>query len=193
MYDNGEMMGGKINLLLSIGALFPFFIFSLIVSVLTLKSIIFLIPSITLFSISILINLYAIKFMNDKKQFNPMPIKILTLDKKSTVGNFFTIISLILSMIPIYFSTYSITRIDIVVIFFAVTILLIIIYALFEKENSISQVLSLRLLFYHFYIARTDNKSKIYLFSKEKLQEDRKIKAYHVLDDVYIFGYLTNN
>lgn len=193
MYDNGEMMGGKINLLLSIGALFPFFIFSLIVSVLTLKSIIFLIPSITLFSISILINLYAIKFMNDKKQFNPMPIKILTLDKKSTVGNFFTIISLILSLIPIYFSTYSITRIDIVVIFFAVTILLIIIYALFEKENSISQVLSLRLLFYHFYIARTDNKSKIYLFSKEKLQEDRKIKAYHVLDDVYIFGYLTNN
>ena len=193
MYDNGETMGGKINLLLSIGALFPFFIFSLIVSVLTLKSIIFLIPSITLFSISILINLYAIKFMNDKKQFNPMPIKILTLDKKSTVGNFFTIISLILSLIPIYFSTYSITRIDIVVIFFAVTILLIIIYALFEKENSISQVLSLRLLFYHFYIARTDNKSKIYLFSKEKLQEDRKIKAYHVLDDVYIFGYLTNN
>ena len=131
--------------------------------------------------------------MNEKKHFNPMPIKILTLDKKSTVGNFGTIISLVLSLIPIYFSTYSLTRIDIVVIFFAVTILLIIVYALFEKENSISQVLSLRLLFYHFYIARTDNKSKIYLFSKEKLQEDRKIKAYHVLDDVYIFGYLTNN
>lgn len=192
MYDNGETMGGKINLLLSIGALFPFFIFSLIVSVLTLKSIIFLIPSIILFTISIFVNLYAIKFMNEKKHFNPMPIKILTLDKKSTVGNFGTIISLVLSLIPIYFSTYSLTRIDIVVIFFAVTILLIIVYALFEKENSISQVLSLRLLFYHFYIARTDNKSKIYLFSKEKLQEDRKIKAYHVLDDVYIFGYLTN-
>ncbi len=185
------MMGWKMNLFLSIGALFPFFILSMLISFIILKDIIFSIPTIVLFTISLFINLYAIRFMSGKEKFNPWPIKIESVENKNMVERVITLLTLVIPFIPILIASI-IPEIDIVLIFLFINILLIMVYAIYEKENTVSQVLSLRLLFPRFYVAKTDNKSTVYLFSKEKLQADRNIKAYHVLDDVYIFGYRTN-
>lgn len=185
------MMGWKMNIFLSIGALFPFFILSMIISLIILKDIIFSIPTTVLFIISLSINLYAIKFMSEKEKFNPSPIKIESVENKNLVEQFITLLTLIVPFVPIFIAS-GYPKIDSVLIFLFINIFLIISYALYEKESTVSQVLSLRLLFPRFYIAKTDNKSTVYLFSKEKLQTDRNIKAYHVLDDVYIFGYRTN-
>lgn len=192
MHDYGDVMGWKMNLILSMGALLPFFILSLILSALALKNVTFSVLIAVPFAISLIINFYAIKFMGGKKQFNPRPIKIESVDQKNTGENMITIISLVIPFIAMFVTLSSIPRIDILGIFLLVTIMLIIFYTFYEKENAVSQVLSLRLLFRRFYIAKTESRSTIYLFSNEKLQADRKIKAYHVLDDVYIFGYPTN-
>lgn len=193
IHNNGDIMGRKTNLILSLGALFPFFTSSMLIFFFALRSTVLLIPSIILFIISLIINIYMIKYMHDKRQFNPRAIFVIDVNKRNTIGNSITMISLFLSLITILFPRSSVNIIYIGIIFFTVTAFFIIIYALHEKENIISQILTVRLLFYHFYIAKTDKKSTIYIFSKEKLQPDRKIKAYHVTDDVYIFGYRTDN
>lgn len=190
-YDYGERMGYKLNAILSIGALLPFFIVLLLISIFVLRRMFLLFPIIFLV-ISLLVNLYAVKFLNGKEQYNPRPIKIVSIDKMKKGGIWLTLISLIFSFIPLLQLTSSLSQIDILIIILVVSIILILIFTFYEQETSVSQILFVRVLFPSFYVAKTDTSSTIFLFSREKLQADRKIKAYHVTDDVYIFGERTN-
>lgn len=190
-YDYGERMGYKLNAILSIGALLPFFIVLLLISIFVLRQMFLLFPIIFLV-ISLLVNLYAVKFLNGKEQYNPRPIKIVSIDKMKKGGIWLTLISLIFSFIPLLQLTSSLSQIDILIIILVVSIILILIFTFYEQETSVSQILFVRVLFPSFYVAKTDTSSTIFLFSREKLQADRKIKAYHVTDDVYIFGERTN-
>lgn len=193
MYNHGEGMGLKINTFLSIGALFPFFIILLTSSFLVIRQIPLLLPIISLFMISLLVNLYAVKFLKDKKKFNPKQMGIESVDKLNKGENVLTMISIFVSIVLPFLTISNFSQTDVLVVMLAVSVALILVYTIYEHESVVSQILFIRIWFPRFYVAITNNKSKIFLFSKEKIQADRKIKAYSVMDDIYIFGYLTNN
>lgn len=193
MYDYGERMNWKINAFLSMGALFPFFIVSLIGSIFVLRQLPFMLPVIFLFMISLFVNLYAVKVLKGKEKFNPKLMKIVSIDKAKKSENWLTPISIFISLLPLLLAIPRFSQTDILVIILAVSTVLILFYTIYEQESSVSQILSIRVLFRSFYIAKTDTSSTVFLISREKLQADRKIRAYHVTDDVYIFGERTNN
>lgn len=186
-------MGYKINAFLSIGALFPFYIVLLVASIFVLRQMLFLFPIIFLFVISLLVNLYAVKVLKGKEKFNPKLMKIVSIDKMKKGENWLTLMSIIISLVPLLLAISRLSQIGILLIILVVSIMLILFYTFYEQESSVSQILFIRVLFRSFYVAKTDTSSTIFLISREKLQADRKIRAYHVTDDVYIFGERTNN
>jgi hypothetical protein len=186
-------MGRKINMFLSIGALFPFFIILLIVSVIEFRNLLLLVPVIILFLLSIFINIYAVKVVMGKEKFNPKLMKIKTINKMKKGEGFLSVLSVFLSLIPFLNALPSLTPIDVLIIVLATSFTLIMIYTFYEDEGSLSQLLFIRVLFKSFYVARTDTDSTVYILSKEKLQANSKINAYHVIDDIYLFAYRTNN
>lgn len=184
-------MGLKLNLVLSIGALLPFFTLLLVISALIIRQILFFVISLFLFSL--LINAYSARVVSNKKKFNPKPIKIESLDSLSMSAIGLSLLSIIIAVAA---SVLSITKIseDYVLVFvLCLSVILIIFYTFYLRENSVSLILGIRILFPIFYVVTTDNNSKIYLISKEKIQANRNIKAYHVINDVYFFGYISSN
>ena len=186
-------MGWKINLILSLGALCPFFLILLVISVIELRNRIILELTVSLFLISFLINLYAVKVVRDKEQFNPRQMKIEGVNKMKKGDTWLSVLSTFLTIIPLLSVLSSVSMVDILVLIIVVSSLLILFYTFYEDESVMSQILSIRILFRVFYVAETDTKSTIYLLSKEKIQANSKIKAYHVIGNVYLFAYLTNN
>ncbi len=184
-------MGLKLNLILSIGALLPFFTFLLFVSIFIIRPLLF--PVIPLFLISFLVNAYAAKIVSTKKQFNPKPMKIESLDPLSMSAIWLSLFSIIVAVATPFIGITKLSQDYMLAIVLLLSTMLILFYTFILRENSVSLILGIRILFPSFYVAKTDTSSTIYLISKEKIQANRNIKAYHIINDVYFFGYITNN
>jgi len=193
IYDHGERMGWKINMSLSIGALFPFFAILLVAFFIELRNLLLLTPVVFLFLISLFVNLYVLKLVHDKEEFIPKPIKIESVNKMKNGDAWLSFVSIFISSVPIVLSLSSASQVEMLATILILSLMLILIFTFYEKEYILSQILFIRIFFKDFYVAKTDTKSTIYLLSKEKIQANRKIKAYHVINDIYLFGYLTNN
>jgi hypothetical protein len=187
-------MGWKINMSLSIGALFPFFAILLVAFFIELRNLLLLTPVVFLFLISLFVNLYVLKLVQDKEEeFTPKPIKIESVNKMKNGDAWLSLVSIFISSVPIVLSLSSASQVEMLATILILSLMLILIFTFYEKEYILSQILFIRIFFKDFYVAKTDTKSTIYLLSKEKIQANRKIKAYHVINDIYLFGYLTNN
>ena len=99
--------------------------------------------------------------------------------------------SIIIAIITSYIAI-AITVPSYVFLFIFITSLIIVVvyYFLSESDVNISLVFGVRLIFRYYYKVKTDSNSTIYLLSKEKLQQGRKIKAVHIMNNVYSFAYI---
>ncbi len=182
-------MGLKLNLFLSIGALLPFFFTSLFVSVLIRTNFLLNAIFIILLVCSIVINIYFVKFIEEKQKFNPRQFKITSVEKENGSSLWFSILTIsfmvfsLISILPLIMSQYR------PYFFLLVSLSTILYFTFFLKEELIYMLISVRLKYHNLYSVQTSDYSKISIISREKLQSNIEFKAYFVVDDFFLFGY----
>ena len=184
-------MGVINNCLFSIGGLLPLFFLLFVIPLLfghgiMWISLVFIIPSVA-------INIYMLRYLDIKKKFLPRKFRVKMVDA-FTYKNF--IIAIFSVVFSISFTIFSINMKlvnDVETLILLESIVFILLYTFILGEQSLPLIISIRLVFYKSYVIETDSGSKIYIISKDKIQVNTEIKAYNVVDEIYLFGYRTGN
>lgn len=185
-------MSWKLNLFLSIGSLLPLFSFSLIVSMFIVTGFSFFISSLLLFTFSICINLYILKYISEKKEFNPKQFKVVSAKKESGFEYWITLTSIIADLVSLLFARLTNSILDQTIMFLGISFVFLIILTSFIGEELIAQIISVRFVYPKIYVVTIKDADEIYVMSKEKIHANSEFKAFSLAGDFFLFGYPTS-
>ena len=188
----GSDMNWKSDFFLSLGALLPLFLVSLIVSVLLIHGFPFFITTLSLFLGSAIVNIYLLKYVAGKKKFNPRAFKIVNAQRQKGSEPWVSIISTVGILVTLLFADASSSVIVKTVIFAAVSFILLVIFTFFAGDELISMVLLVRIKYPKLYVIKIEDSNDIYIMSREKIRANSELKAYSLMDDFFLFGYMTS-
>jgi hypothetical protein len=186
-------VGFKLNLILSVGVSLPIFIASMIVSFLTKENSLIAVFTI-LTALSIVINVYFIKFINDKKEFNPKLFKVELTERERASEMWPLILTIVITVLPVM--TLDVTAVSSsylteLIVLLLIPIISILFFTIFLRESLIYQIIAVRIKFPFLFKVKTSGGGQILIISREKVQSNIQFKAYLIIDDFFLFGYRT--
>jgi C4-dicarboxylate transporter len=186
-------MGFKLNLILSVGVSLPIFIASMVVAFLT-KEISLIAVFTILTALSIVINVYFTKFINDKKEFNPKLFKVELTEKDGASEMWpliLTIVITVLTVTTLAIPGVSSSYLSELIVLLLISIFSILYLTIFQRERLIYQMVAVRIKFPFLFKAKTSDGAQILIISRVKVQSNIQFKAYFIIDDFFLYGYRT--